>query len=230
MMNGIGGTSSLDYYYQLQSTQQNNGASGDELFSAIDTNGDGTISKDELEKHRAERESELKSRMTNSQDALASLISLLNGPVQTGVSNGTANSQDIISSLINRLESSVPTGNTGTAATDNQSGVSKADEIFSKIDTDGDGSISKAEFEKFHAEKGKGHHHGPPPASDSQTDMTSLLDSLLTNTNDGTSNSTSDQTADNGLTSFIMQALEKYFQSAYTSGSTTPTSLVNTLA
>jgi hypothetical protein len=228
MISGIGGTSGLDYTYQMQSMQQNNGLSADELFSAIDTNGDGTVIKDEFEKHRAEREGEFKSRMANSQDALSSLISLLKGPVQIGSTNGITNAQDVMSSLMNHLNSSAQTSATGVDA-GALNGAPSADKIFSKIDTDGDGSISKAEFEKFHAGKGRGHHHGPPPASESQTDMASLLDPLLTTTNDGAENSTSDQTATNGLTSFIAQALERYFQSAYASGNTTNTDLVNTV-
>lgn len=229
MISGIGGTASLNYMYQLQSMSQNNGLSADELFNSIDTNGDGTVSKDELEKHRAERQAGLKSPMTNSQDAMASLISLLNGPVQIGSTNGITNAQDLISSLMNQLDSSAQTGSTGTAA-GAQNGASSADAIFNKMDTDKDGSISKAEFEKFHAGKGRGHHHGPPPASNSQAGMTSLLDSLQATADNGNiTNSASDQNATNGLTSFVTQALEKYFQSTYASGNTTNSGLVNTV-
>jgi Ca2+-binding EF-hand superfamily protein len=235
MINGIGGASCLDYLYQMQSTQQSTGLSADELFSAIDTNGDGTINKDEFEKHRAQK----------AQGTMPSLMNLLNGSVQLGkleeiikaVLSGGQASQDggpSVDDILKKMDTDgdgkiskaefIANGPRGA-----KQGGPSAEEIFNKIDTDGDGAITKEEFEKHHAERGRG-HHGPPPPTVSQADMTSLLDSLQVSPGDGsTANTGSDQTGTNGLASFLAQAVEKYMQFAYEKQNSTNATLVNSV-
>ena len=49
MISGISGVNNYDYLWQLQqSGSQSGNISADEVFSKIDANGDGSISKDEL--------------------------------------------------------------------------------------------------------------------------------------------------------------------------------------
>ncbi len=144
--------------------------------------------------------------------------------------------------LLSLLQSAGQIGSTNTATGTTASSTSQqgtVDDIFNKMDANGDGSISKDEFEK--ALSGMHHHHHGSANASTQANSSSMADQLFAqiDTNgDGsiskeemtafqstmaaalqsgavssTSNSTATQAA--GATSsmsFIQQAISKYLQ------------------
>lgn len=110
-------------------TVQREGAySIDQIFGKIDTNRDGVISKDEFVKISSDTQEEVINTMAALQpDSTESLIDLLQsiGSATPQHETGETQSPD---SWVDRI------------------GTVQADQIFSKIDKDGDGKISRDEF------------------------------------------------------------------------------------
>jgi hypothetical protein len=183
----------------LQASKKNSGKSTDEVFSSLGTNGDGSGTKSELS-------------------------SALNGPSPRAPVPGSGsvstsalvNLMQVLTQAITRV---AEPGSTGSA------GRLSAEDVFQKIDTNGDESLSKAELEngrphdmtvakadelyakldtnhdgsisksEFTANR-PGGHGGPPPPADSTGGMGG-------NTNSSNADSLS-------ASSVLMQAVEKY--------------------
>ncbi|MCX5807234.1 MAG: EF-hand domain-containing protein [Proteobacteria bacterium] len=125
MINAVSGASSSDYLWQLlqasKSTGTSRSASTNNVFSLFDTNGDGSISKSELSSALS-RSSSANPIMGSDSDSTSSFVSLLNALNESIAGAAGANS----------------TGSTGRLS---------GEEIFKKIDINGDGTLSKTEFE-----------------------------------------------------------------------------------
>jgi len=153
MISAVSGTNNYNYYLsQLRQSGSQGGTTSDKLFSKIDANGDGSISKDELSAFESSMQAQFQNSVTGSQQDSMSLLALLQGA--SGADGSTSN----------------------TGATTAQS--TSANDLFSKIDTNGDGSISKDELAK--AMSGHHHHHHAESTdSSSQAQASSPLDQLF---------------------------------------------------
>jgi Ca2+-binding EF-hand superfamily protein len=128
------------YQYLRQLLQpKNSSTKADQLFSKVDKNGDGSIGKDELSAYQANMEAQFKGSVMGSQtDSTSSFLALLE-------SSGLAQATDNIA------------GTAVTTSTADQTGGTPTDRLFSKIDTDGNGLITKDEFSKAASAT----HHSP---------------------------------------------------------------------
>lgn len=207
MANGIGGIGGYAHLSRLRQAQGGNSLNAN-LFGKADANGDKSISRDEWTAFQ----SNLTAQLQGSQSSAASgspqaLLSLLQNPAQIGT----------------------------TASSTSASGT--ANDAFSKIDTNGDGSVSKDELTKalfsVHYHLNTGADAGSRSSSsavaeqlfksvdtngdssiskDELTAFQSSLTSRLLNGN-GASGAASNQTGgEGGLTSLIQQAIGKYMQ------------------
>ncbi len=155
MINGISGVENA-YYVQQMLQPQSAGLSATQIFSRIDTNGDGSVSKDEFTAFQTNMPVQFQNAVMGSQvDSTSSLLALLQSSGQVG-------------------------GVSGTGATRNIASV--AAQLFSKLDANRDGSISKEELAKlgttFHRER----NHGPHKAgSQNGSTLDQLFKSLDTN-------------------------------------------------
>jgi Ca2+-binding EF-hand superfamily protein len=162
MISGISGSSSLNQSYMTQMRQQ--------MFSKIDTDGDGKHSKEEISAMIANGPQggpsvdEIFSRADTDGDGSISQIEFeadstpdrqIQGSGFGGM--GSVTSADFLQQMFNKID----TNGDGALGTDEisqmvangpQGGPSVAD-IFSESDTDGDGTISQAEFEAVQASK-----------------------------------------------------------------------------
>ena len=147
MISGISGVDNsyyLQYLQQLKQLQQSqsSGPPADKLFSKIDTNGDGSISKDEFSTFQSSMTKQSESSIMGSQaDSTSAFLALLQSAGLAAADSSTS-----------------PTA--ASNATTSQKSSTKADQLFSKIDTNGDGTISKDEFAKAGAAIHRHRHHG----------------------------------------------------------------------
>ena len=161
MISGISGVSNYDYLLQLQQNgSQSGNISAADVFSKIDTNGDGSIGKDEFTAFQSNMQAQFKKSVVGSQTDSTSLLSLLEAISQAATTNGTSGT---------------------TAGSVSQSAGGSTDQLFSKIDTNGDGVISKDELAKAQATMPHHHHrhHGQSSDATSQANATSLFDQLF---------------------------------------------------
>lgn len=204
MINGVSGTSSLSYLWQLQHASKNTGMSAANLFSSLDTNGDSTISKSELSS--ALGSSSLTSSVLGSaSDNTSSLVSFLEALTQAITNTTGSNGTDFTGRLsaedmFNKTDTNADGGLDKTEFENGRPSdmtVAQADELYAKLDTNNDSSISKAEF----TANGPGGQNGPPlPPHDSMGNA---------------SGSTNTSSSDASLTvSPLMQSIGKYVQMA----------------
>jgi hypothetical protein len=135
MVNGISGTGSVNYLSQMsQSRARNSRLTPDQIFGTIDANGDGVISREELKKTRSGAGSTLNTLSANAQaDPAAFLLGLLRDA-------GNADTASAATGAANAGSSSLKTGRL------------TSEQIFSTIDANGDGVISKEEFGRFQSD------------------------------------------------------------------------------
>ena len=170
MISGISGVSNYDYLWQLgQYGSQSGKTSADKVFSKIDANGDGSISKDELSAFQSNMQTQFKTSVMGSQTDSTSLLNLLEAISQAATTNGTSGT---------------------TAGSASQSAVGSTDVLFSKIDTNLDGSISRDELNAFQ----------------------SKLDAQSAGSATGTSAILNQQSQTNGIKSLLTQAISMYMQ------------------
>jgi Ca2+-binding EF-hand superfamily protein len=157
----------LQHLQQLQKLQQSqsNIPSAEQVFSKIDTNGDGSISKDEFTTFQSSVAKQSESSIMGSQsDSTSAFLALLQ-------SAGLA-----------AAESSTST-TAASKSTTSQKSSTTADQLFSKIDTNGDGSISKDEFAKVGASIHRDRHraaHKAGPKSGSTSPVNKLFSNIDT--------------------------------------------------
>ena len=168
----VGGVTSAGYQYFLQMKQARGSKTpASRIFNnSATTNGNGSVSKGEFSAFQSALVGRLQDTQSSSQTGSTEfLVSLLQGAGQIGSTN---------------------TATGTTASSTSQQGT--VDDIFNKMDANGDGSISKDEMTAF---------------------QSTAAAALQTGAAGSTSNSTSTQTAGaTGLTSFVQQAISKYLQ------------------
>jgi Ca2+-binding EF-hand superfamily protein len=174
MISGISGVSNYDYLWQLgQYGSQSGKTSADKVFSKIDANGDGSISKDELSAFQSNMQTQFKTSVMGSQTDSTSLLNLLEAISQAATTNGTSGT---------------------TAGSASQSAVGSTDVLFSKIDTNLDGSISKDELSAF------------------QSKLDAQSAGSATGTSTATSAVSNQQSQTNSIKSLLTQAISMYMQ------------------
>lgn len=176
-----------------------NSSSTDKLFSKMDTNGDGSLSSDELGKGMKDimppppsTMDFAQSRSTSSSTSSSSGDDLF-GKVDTD-GNGSVSKAEM-QSLMDKMASGSGSDSTSSAATSSTSTASSSSsDMFAKLDTNGDGSLSQTEFEAGRTQGGNGPQGAggmpPPPPPDgagssSSASSSTTCDPLDTN-QDGT--------------------------------------------
>lgn len=159
-----------------QKTGVSNSSSTDQLFSKMDSNGDGSLSKDELGKGMkdimpppstmdfAQSRSDSTDSSTSGKDDLFAKVDT-NG--DGSVSQAEMKSlMDIMDKMASGSGSDSSSSTSATSDTSSSSSGPSSSDMFSKLDTNGDGSLSKAEFEAGRPQGGNGPHGAggmPPP-------------------------------------------------------------------
>jgi Ca2+-binding EF-hand superfamily protein len=242
MISGISSTSSLSYLLQMQKSSTQNDTSTDDIFSQLDSNGDGTITKSEFEKAQKEWEAAFEIQLTSSSaDSTSSLLSLLLGLGQAGGMDG---SLGMMPGAQGAGEAPPPEEIYAKIDTDGNGTVSKAefengrpdgmsqtqaDDLFAKLDTDGDGNMSKSEFVNGRPDSAAMQGQ----ATDTQTDLTSaLLNSLLQHLekSESSTSTSTDQGTSSGAGSLLSQVIASYLQSVQVNQIPTATSLFSVAA
>lgn len=147
------------------------------LFSKIDTNGDGKITKDEVSAYDTKATAELQDAMTKLQELLGNAEGAKkkhgHHPKLSDIfDKADANSDGSLT--LDELKAALP----GDASAATADGSSKAEKLFAKIDINGDGKISKDEVKAFEdARKAKDQTGAPVPAAISDADPTSIVQS-----------------------------------------------------
>lgn len=150
-----------------QKTGVTNSSSTDQLFSKMDSNGDGSLSKDELGKGMkdimpppstmdfAQSRSDSTDSSTNGKDDLFAKVDT-NG--DGSVSQAEMKSlMDIMDKMASSSGSNSTSSASATSDTSSSTSATSSSDMFSKLDSNGDGSLSKTEFEAGRPQGG----HGP---------------------------------------------------------------------
>lgn len=229
-ISSINGTNSLYYLSQMlrQSGSSSSSSTLTDVFGSLDEDGDGSISKSELETFLSDSSETLTNSVMGSPRDTGSLLGLFRDAAQLDSATGsTASTDQLFSKIDTSGDGSISEDELTTFASGLESGSTSAtssiDQLFSSIDADGDGSISEDEMESF-ASNVQSATSAPPPPPPPPADSTSSLDSLLeslgvTSSSDGTASTTSststttDQTeSTNAFAAIIMEAIGKYMQ------------------
>ncbi len=210
MVGGVNSEAGYQYFLQLRQAQGTKSPAS-QFFNTIDTNGDGSIGKDEFSVFQSALVARLQDTQSSSQTGSTEfLLSLLQNAGQigstsaaTGTTASSTSQQGTVDGIFKKMDANGDgsvskdefnkmLSGTRTNASSQATSSSLADRIFARIDKNGDGSISKEEMSTF---------------------QSSMAASLQNNAVSGTDNSTATQTAGGtNLTSFIQQAITKYLQ------------------
>jgi len=177
-----GGLSKAELQALFSDTSETDSVSSsktDELFSKLDTDSDGSISESELKAGAPKPPSQDSSGSLASMGmSTESFASMMGPPPPPPPSLSELDSDD--DGTITKSEFGLST-TSSTSDTTSSTDESKLEELFAKIDSDGDGSLSSTEVADF--ESAMKEAHGPqgmpppPPPSDSE-DSSSTSDTL----------------------------------------------------
>jgi Ca2+-binding EF-hand superfamily protein len=155
-ISGYSSYSSVSSYFQTRSSTQskdetNAGTSVEDLFSSIDSDGDGSVSKTELKSFADSLSAKMQSALLGAQESGGAQGAF--GPPPGAPPNEGKSAADMMSEM--------DTDGDGTVSADelkafgeahgpkSGKGAEKAEEAFASADTDGDGKLSSEEFETF---------------------------------------------------------------------------------
>jgi len=204
MVSGISSSSIGNYLYQLQqsgsqssSTQSGSDSSSTEdIFSAIDTDGDGSVSKSELSTFLTNMETQFANSVMNSQFGTSETDSSTENLFSAIDTDGDGS---VSKSELSTFQSNMQAQGMGgppppppDSSTQSSSDSSSTSGVFSAIDTNEDGSISPSELSAF----------------------LSGLDGTSSSSSSSTSSSTNQQKEVSALFSYMMDAISKYMASS----------------
>lgn len=185
-----------------------NGLSSDglqQLFSAIDGDGDGKISRTEAKSAFDKLTNALQSTLLGAQEQSSG------GPPSLSDMFAKADTDGSGGLSFDEFKAAAPPGlSGGSAASDD-----KLKALFSSLDTDGDGTISQDEMKAAHAHH---HHHAHAPSSSDQTPNTDAIfgpDLFSTDPNapgasDGSGTGSTSTSLPGDLNSLLLQAMDAY--------------------
>jgi Ca2+-binding EF-hand superfamily protein len=154
-ISGYSSYSSVSSYFQTRSSTQSAeesgaGASLEDLFSSIDSDGDGSVSKTELKSFADSLSAQMQSALLGAQESGGAQGAFGPPPPPPGEGKSAA---DMMSEMDTDGDGSVSSDELkafGEAHGPKSSErASKAEEAFASADTDGDGKLSSEEFETF---------------------------------------------------------------------------------
>ncbi len=154
-ISGYSSYSSVSSYFQTrssaQSTEESNaGASLEDLFSSIDSDGDGSVSKTELKSFADSLSAQMQSALLGAQESGGAQGAFGPPPPPPGAGKSAA---DMMSEMDTDGDGSVSADELkafGEAhGPKSGKGAQMAEEAFTSADADGDGKLSSAEFETF---------------------------------------------------------------------------------
>jgi Ca2+-binding EF-hand superfamily protein len=222
MISSISGLSSLTQSYMAQMRQQ--------MFSKIDTNGDGKHDKDELAKMVANGPKggpsvdDILSRFdTDGDGAISEGEFEAAGPPNQQMQGagfppmmggmGGMSSADFLEQMFSNADADgdgkISTEEMSTMVSNAPAGGPTVKEIFDKLDTNEDGYISKAEFEA-----GQPQETGSVQANSSEDKLLQALLDALQNEDSTTSSSTDDASESNSSIANLLASLKAYMQSS----------------
>jgi Ca2+-binding EF-hand superfamily protein len=222
MISSISGTSSLTQSYMTQMRQQ--------MFSKIDTNGDGKHDKDELAAMVAKGPQggpsvdDILSQFDSDGDGAISESEFeaasppekqMQGagfpPMMGGM--GGMSSADFLEQMFGNADADgdeqISMEEMITAISNAPAGGPTAEEIFDKLDTNKDGYVSKAEFDAGHAQES-----GSVQASNTEEELLQALLEVLQNEDSTTSSSTDDASENNSTITNLLASLKAYMQTS----------------
>ena len=220
------GLSQLQQQMKANRTEEESSSDKDtEMFSKIDTNGDGTVSSDELATFKAQgpeggpTTEEMLSQLDTDGSGDVSQSEFTSGMEQMRQNRRTE--EESSSDKDTEMFSKIDTNGDGTVSSDELAafkaqgpeGGPTTEEMLSQLDTDGSGDVSQSEFtsgmESMRANAPQGPPPGgpPPDASASSTASSTTTTASSSSTSDTTSSDTSYDL--NQLLSIAMQTYMK---------------------
>ncbi len=168
MISVISSTNSYSNMWQVQQSSSSSSSSSTEnIFSKIDTDGDGSVSKEEFDAFQTEMQAQFKSSVTSSQYDTTGTTSSTEDIFSKIDTDGDGSvSKEEFDTFRSEMEAQKNGTVTGT--------TSATDDLFSKIDADGDGSVSESELDDFQKQM---QAMGPPPHPPKNTSAASATDS-----------------------------------------------------
>jgi Ca2+-binding EF-hand superfamily protein len=155
-ISGYSSYASVSSYFQTRSTSASSteesgaGASLEDLFSSIDSDGDGSVSKTELKSFADSLSAQMQSALLGAQESGGAQGAFGPPPPPPGDGKSAA---DMLSEMDTDGDGSVSSDELkafGEAhGPKSGKGAQMAEEAFASADTDGDGKLSSAEFETF---------------------------------------------------------------------------------
>jgi Ca2+-binding EF-hand superfamily protein len=217
---------------QQTSSSSSSSSTLNDVFSALDEDENGSVSKSEFQTFLSDSDNGLADSVMGSGMDTGGLLGLFGDAARLDSATGsTASTDQLFSKMDTSGDGTISEDEMTTFASSMGSGESDSissslDDLFGSIDTNGDGSISSDEFDEFASNIGETRSAPPPPpppSSADSTDSISSLDSLLESlgiagstdgsTSTSSSSTDSDQTASaNAFAAIIMEAIGKYMQ------------------
>ncbi len=169
-ISGYSSYASVSSYFQTRSTstssteESNAGASLEDLFSSIDSDGDGSVSKTELKSFADSLSSQMQSALLGAQESDGAQGAFGPPPPPPGAPPSESKSAaDMMSEMDTDGDGTVSAAELkafGEAhGPKSGKGAQMAEEAFASADTDGDGKLSSTEFENFDKTMRANHAH-----------------------------------------------------------------------
>lgn len=197
----------------------------DKTFDALDTNKDGVVDASEL---AAAKKGDESSKKTAKADDLFSKIDS-DGDGKMSRAESDAFKQKIADGMKGTLLQAQEQGSTDASAA-----TPSEDDMFAKLDANGDGSVDKSEFEAGFKAHGH-HHHHRPSADEMMTKLDTDGDGAISKSefeagpNRAKNSDTSSSTGSNDPASQLLDLLKKAADDASSQQSTTQVSMVAVL-
>ncbi|MBL8653336.1 MAG: EF-hand domain-containing protein [Alphaproteobacteria bacterium] len=215
-ISGYSSYASVSSYFQTRSTsteESNAGASLEDLFSSIDSDGDGSVSKTELKSFADSLSSQMQSALLGAQESDGAQGAFGPPPPPPGAPPSESKSAaDMMSEMDTDGDGTVSAAELkafGEAHGPKSSErAQKAEEAFAAADTDGDGKLSSTEFETFDKTMRANHAHherGMQAYSQAQSLTQPDFASWFSNANSSDNSSNSDD-LQKQLLGLLMQA------------------------
>jgi Ca2+-binding EF-hand superfamily protein len=197
----------------IQPKGSQNNSSSDDMFSKLDSDADGAIS-------RAESDAAIEQMRQD----------MFQGPSMFQGGGQKRSLEEMQEEMFTHSDSngdgSIDASELSTMAANGPEGGPSAEDLLAELDTDGNGTVSRAESDAGIERMQEDRPPGPPPptASDESSSTSgdasdSLTQTLLDALNEQDDSSTASQTQDSDLAQMIRNAMKSYMQAGFSSSS-----------